>query len=300
MYAILGATGHTGSAITEKLLAQGQKVRVIGRDAKRLEQFTAKGAEAFVADTTDVDALSKAFSGAKAAYVLIPPNVSVADVRGYQERVSDALALALRKAGVPYTVALSSIGADKPDRTGPVVGLHNLEEKLNAISGLNALHLRPGYFMENILPQVGVIQSFGVVAGPLRADLLVSMIATRDIGAVVADALLKLDFHGKRAQELQGPRTVTYTETAKIIGAAIGKPNLAYMQMPPAQLKPALMQMGFSANMADLLLEMTDAMNDGYMTALEPPSASNTAPTTLETFVTEVFAPAFRGKAAGA
>ena len=300
MYTILGATGHTGRIITEKLLAQGQKVRVVGRDAKRLEPLAAKGAETFVAEATDAEALSKAFSGTKATYVLIPPNVGVPDVRGYQESVSSAIALATAKAGVAYTVVLSSFGADKPDRTGPVVGLHGLEEKLNAISGLNALYLRAGYFMENLLPQVGVIQSAGIIAGPLRADLAVSMIATRDIGAAAADALLKLGFHGKQTKELHGPRDVTYTETAKIVGAAIGKPNLAYVQMPAAQLKPALTQMGFSANMADLLLEMADALNDGYMAPIEPPSAANTAPTTLETFVTEVFVPAYRGKAAGA
>jgi uncharacterized protein YbjT (DUF2867 family) len=300
MYAILGATGHTGSVITETLLAKGQKVRTIGRDPKRLEQFAAKGAETFIAEATDADALSKAFSGAKAAYILIPPNVSAADIRGYQERVSDAATLALGKAGVPYAVALSSFGADKPDRTGPVVGLHNLEQKLNAISELNALYLRPGYFMENMLPQVTVIQSFGVLAGPLRPDLAVPMIATRDIGAAAADALHKLNFHGKQTRELHGPRNVTYIETAKIVGAAIGKPDLTYVQMPPAQLKPALMQMGFSANMADQLLEMSDALNEGYMATLEPPSAANTMPTTLETFVTEVFVPAYRGKAAGA
>jgi hypothetical protein len=197
-------------------------------------------------------------------------------------------------------VALSSIGADKPDQTGPVLGLHDLEQKLNGISGLNALYLRAGYFMENILPQVGVIQSAGIMGGPLRPDLAVSMIATRDIGAAAADALLKLNFAGKEARELLGPRSVTYMEVAKIVGWTIGKSELPYVQVPGEQLKPMLVQMGFSANMADLLLEMSEALNVGYMTALEPRSAANTTPTTLETFVAEVFVPAYRGKAAGA
>ena len=135
-------------------------------------------------------------------------------------------------------MALSSIGADKPDRVGPVVGLHNLEKKLEAIGGLNALFLRAGYFMENLLPQVNVLQAFGMVAGPIRPDLPLTMIATRDIGAAAADSLSKLDFAGKQSRELQGARNVTYSEVARVIGAAIGKPDLAYRQLPAAQLKP--------------------------------------------------------------
>jgi uncharacterized protein YbjT (DUF2867 family) len=300
MYIVTGATGNTGSLIAEKLLASGEKVRVVGRDAKRLEPFARKGAEAFVADLTDMGALSKAFSGAKAVYAMIPPDISSPDYRAYQERVSDALATAITKGGVRHAVVLSSFGADKADKTGPVAGLHNLEKKLDAIAGLNALYLRAGYFMENVLPQVGVIQAYGMIGGPVRPDLALPLIATHDISAVAADALLKLDFDGKRSRELQGPRDVTYIEVAKIVGGAIGKSSLAYNQLPAAQLKPALLQMGMSPNMADLLFEMADALNSGHMKALEPRSPKNTTPTTFETFVAEVFVPAFRGQAARA
>jgi uncharacterized protein YbjT (DUF2867 family) len=300
MYVITGATGNTGSVIAEKLLARGEKVRAVGRDAKRLEPLTRKGAEAFVADLTDAGALSKAFSGAKAVYAMIPPDISSPDYRAYQERVSDALATAITKSGVKHAVVLSSFGADKADKTGPVAGLHSLEKKLDAIAGLNALYLRAGYFMENVLPQVGVIQSYGMIGGPVRPDLALPMIATHDISAVAAETLLKLDFDGKRSRELQGPRDVTYIEVAKIVGAAIGKPGLAYNQMPAAQLKPALMQMGMSSNMADLLFEMADALNSGHMKALEPRSPQTATPTTFESFVAEVFLPAYRGQAARA
>jgi uncharacterized protein YbjT (DUF2867 family) len=300
MYVVIGATGNTGAVVADTLLAKKQKVRVVGRDVKRLERFTRKGAEAFVADVTDPAAVTKAFSGATAAYIMFPPNISAPDVYGYQQRVGDAFVAALQKNGVQHVVALSSYGADKPDRCGPVVGLHDLEQKLGTISGLHALYLRAGYFMENLLPQVGVIQSMGTLAGPVRADLPLPMIDTRDIGAVAAASLVALEFTGKRARELQGPRNVTYVEAAKIIGAAIGKPDLGYFQAPPAQLKPALLAMGMSSNMADLLLEMAQALNDGYMRALEPRSPENSTPTTIETFVADEFLPAYRGKAARA
>jgi uncharacterized protein YbjT (DUF2867 family) len=299
MFAITGATGNTGGVIAEKLLAGGEKVRVIGRDAGRLARFVQKGAEAFAADSTDAAALTRAFSGASAVYALVPPNISSNDVRAYQEKVSDALASALRQASVSHAVTLSSIGADKSEKVGPVIGLHNLEEKLNAIAGLNVIHLRAGYFMENLLPQVDVIRNFGMVGGPVRADLPLPMIATRDIGAAAAE-LLKSGFSGKQSRELLGQRDLNYKEVTSVIGRSIGKPDLAYVLLPAQQLKPALMQIGMSSNMADLLLEMAEALNNGYMKALEPRSDANTTPTSIEAFVTEEFVPRFLGRAAKA
>jgi uncharacterized protein YbjT (DUF2867 family) len=249
---------------------------------------------------TDAAALEKAFSGARAVYAVMPPNLTAPDVRAYQERVTDSLAAALRKNGIAYAVVLSSTGADKTYGTGPVLGLHSLETKLGSIDGLNVLSLRCGHFMENLLTQIGIIQSLGFMAGPVRADVPLPMIATADIGAVATESLAKLNFVGKQTRELLGARHVTNSEAAKIIGDAIGKPDLAYRQVPASVLKPAMMQMGMSSSMVDLILEMSEALNTGHMKSQEPRSARNTTPTTLETFAAEVFAPAYRGKAAKA
>ncbi len=300
MYIILGATGNTGSIIANTLLANKQNVRVVGRSAIKLRSFVSKGAEAFVADLTDAEALTRAFTGARAAYVLIPPDLSSTDYRAYQHRVSDAIRAAIERAGVPYAVTLSSIGADKKEGTGPVVGLYELEQKLNAVSGLNVVHLRAGYFMENLLPQVGVINGFGIIGAPLPGDLRLAMIATKDIGAAAAEALLKLDFSGKQTRELQGQRDVSYNEVTRIIGKAIGKPDLSFVQLPPEQFRSAVQQSGISANVADLILEMCGAMISGHMKALEPRAARNTTPTSIETLVKDTFLPAYQGKAVSA
>src|SRR6266849_5554465 len=217
MYVVTGATGHTGNVVAKALLAKGEKVRVVGRNADRLKALVAEGAEPFTADLTDTASVTKAFAGAKAVYVMMPPNLASPNFRAFQTRVTEAIAAALRSAGVTHAVTLSSIGADKPENTGPVVGLHYLEQQLNGIEGLNVLHLRAGYFMENTLAQVGIIRATGMTVGPLRPDLKLPMIATRDIGAAAADALLNLNFHGKHSRELQGQRDLDYTEVAATI-----------------------------------------------------------------------------------
>lgn len=300
MYVILGATGNTGSVVARRLLDSGKRVRVVGRDNKKLAPFVSRGADAFAADVLDTDALSRAFAGAQGVYALIPPNMSSPDFRAYQDAVTESIAKALEKGGVDHAVTLSSVGADKPDKTGPVVALHKMELRLAQVRGLNALHLRAGDFMENTLAQIGIIRNFGMMAGPVGADVPMPMIATPDIGAAAAEALLRLDFRGQQTQELLGARDVTYTEAAKIVGTAIGKPDLAYVQLPDEQVIEAMTGMGISRNMAQLLCEMSAALNNGYMRALEPRSEKNTTPTTFETFVQEVFLPAYKGQAAKA
>src|SRR6266851_5601646 len=223
MYVILGATGNTGSVVANTLLSKKKKVRVVGRDNKKLAAFTSRGAEAFTANVTDEKALTRAFTGAEAVYVIIPPDPTNDNYRGFQSQASNAIAKALESAGVKHAVTLSSVGADKPDKTGPIAGLHEMESKLDLIKGLNVLHLRAGYFMENTLAQAGIIRNLGRMAGPVDADVALPMIATKDIGAAAAEALLKLDFKGKQTQELQGQRHLNYKEVAVILGGVIGK-----------------------------------------------------------------------------
>jgi uncharacterized protein YbjT (DUF2867 family) len=294
MYVVLGASGNTGHVVASSLLSKGRKVRVVARNADHLQFLAAKGGEVFTADLTDEEGVTKAFRGADSAYVMIPPNTASNDFRSFQERVSDAIAKGIQTAGLKNVVALSSIGADKSSGTGPVVGLHNFEQKLNQIEGANVLHLRAGYFMENTLPQAAAVHGTGFTVGPLRPDLKVAMIASCDIGKVAGDELLRLDFQGKRTRELHGQRDLDYTEVTSIIGKAIGKPDLKYIQVPDDQVRAGMVQAGMSDNLARLILEMAAAMNSGDMRALEPRTTANTTETTYENFVAEFFVPAYQ------
>src|ERR1700733_11859756 len=292
MIVVTGATGNTGRVAVDALLASGEKVRVIGQDAKRLEAFTQKGAEAFVGKVEDAAQMSKAFEGATAVYLLIPQSVGE-DYRAYQDHVSDAYLAAVTSSRVPYAVTLSSLGAQHAENTGPIVGLHNLEQKLNGISGLNVLHLRPGPFMENLFMSMVPLRTMGFLPGGTEGDLPVALIAAKDIGAYAAKRLHARDFSGSSVQELLGPRDITMKEIATVIGGAIGKPKLGYMQVPFMMLEPALVQTGMPRSTVALMIEMWKSMNSGALKLHEPRNAKNTTPTSIETFVTEVFAPAY-------
>jgi uncharacterized protein YbjT (DUF2867 family) len=296
MHVILGASGNTGSIIANLLLSKGEKVRVIGRDLGRLQGFVRKGAEAFSADVSDAVALTKAFSGARAAYVMLPPLNS----REEQERESDAIAKAAKESGLRYAVHLSSYGAHVPEGTGPVAGLHSSEQKLNAISDLNVLHLRAAYFMENNLAAIDMIHGMGMFGHALLPDLKLPMIATRDVGDYAAQRLLDLDFSGKQTRELLGERDLTMTEATALIARGIGTPDLRYEQFSYDQVRQALMQMGFSPKKAAVYIEMFEAINAGLLAAQEPRSQENSTPTSFEQFVQDVFVATYRTKASAA
>jgi uncharacterized protein YbjT (DUF2867 family) len=114
MYVVLGASGNTGHVVAQNLLAGQKKVRVVARNTARLQPLAAQGAEVVAADLTDASALTQAIQQADSAYVMIPPNYASTDPRSDQARISDAIAAAVKNAGVKNIVALSSIGADKP------------------------------------------------------------------------------------------------------------------------------------------------------------------------------------------
>jgi len=294
MIVVTGATGRTGRRVTELLLGKGEKVLAIGRDAKKLAALAAIGAEPCAGTVEDVAFLTKAFAGVDAVYLVLPEDLSQADLRAHQDRVSDCYATAVEQACVPMVVNLSSIGAQHASGTGLIVGLHNQEEKLNRVPELRVLHLRAAYFMENLFMSMAPLRTTGTLPGGMLSDVAIPWIATRDIAGYAATRLAARDFERSSVQELHGQRDLSMNEAASVVGQAIGRPDVRYVQVPSVALAGAMQQMGLSMKTTEQILEMWDGANAGLIVPQEKRSAKNTTETALETFVREVFAPAFK------
>jgi uncharacterized protein YbjT (DUF2867 family) len=284
MYIITGATGNTGRPIALGLLAAGRKVRVVVRNAEKAKDLADRGADVAVGDLRDPGFLRTAFKDGTAVYAMVPPEYTAPDFTAYQRSVADAIAGALPGSGVTHVVSLSSVGAHLTSGAGVVAGLHHLEQALNRIPGLNVLHLRPTYFMENLFAQVDVIRHMGVMGSPVKADLTMNMIATKDIAAYALRRLQALDFTGSGVQFLLGQRDITYREVAAVIGPAIGKPALPYVEVPDEEFRKALMGMGASASMAECMLTFTASLNAGRVLEGARRSPESTTPTSIEEF----------------
>jgi uncharacterized protein YbjT (DUF2867 family) len=283
MYVITGATGNTGKAIASTLLEAGKKVRIISRDAEKAKELTDKGAELFQGSSDDVELLKRAFKGANAVYAMIPMLLNAEDYTSFQMTHVNAIAEALEASDVKYVVSLSSQGAELDNGSGVVLGLHHMEEKFNKIENLNVLHLRPSYFMENTLGMVGLIKEAGIMGSPVKGDLSIPVIATKDIGDYAAKRLIALDFEGKNIQDLLGARNVTYNEMTKVYGASIGKPDLNYVEFSYEDFKEAYMRMGASENVADKMNEFIFSLNKDIIT-IGKRNEESTTPTTIEEF----------------
>lgn len=284
MFVITGATGNTGKIIATRLLEAGKSVKLIGRDPEKANDLITKGAEFAKGSLDDVEFLTSAFEGAAAVYAMIPPAYREPDFYGFQTKTVDTLATAIKNSGVKYAVSLSSLGAQLSEDTGVVFGLHYMEEEFNKIEGLNVLHLRPTFFMENLFGQIPLIKESGIMGSPVLANLKMPMIATVDIGNYGAERLLKLDFTGKSAQYLLGERDLTYPEIASILGKAIGKPNLSYIEFPFEGMIASMVQMGVGESMANRMALFLQVANTGRITEGVIRDAESTTPTSIEEF----------------
>ncbi|MFT3802439.1 MAG: NAD(P)H-binding protein [Burkholderiaceae bacterium] len=290
MFVLLGSAGQITSRLARLLLAAGHPVRVVGRNADALAPLTSAGAEAVVGDPADPALLARAFTGASAVYTMIPPCYAEPDMRVAQDRIGAAIADALVRARVPRVVNLSSTGAELPAGTGPIEGLHAQEQRLNAIRGIDLLHLRPGSFMDNLLAAAPEIAQTGTMSGMESADAAIPMVATRDVAAVAARELTAPRHTGVLL--LHAPGLVTMSAAAAALGAAIGKPDLRYVRTAPDEAKAALRSLGFSADAADQLERLARWLST---TSLDSVDAGPVAvqPTTIEAFARECFAPAY-------
>jgi uncharacterized protein YbjT (DUF2867 family) len=268
-------------------------VRVVARHPERLEPLVDHGAEPFVGSADDRDAMTTALAGATAAYVMIPPNPQAPDIDAYAARVTEAVATALERSTVTHIVMLSSLGAELPDRSGPVLGLHRMEGRLSRLPGRHVLALRAGYLMENHLASAPMIKQMGVNGGLFRPDVALPMIAAQDIAEVAADRLLRKAFSGSSYEDLSGPRDLSFREVTTIIGRHIGKTDLAYVQIPADQVRQALVGAGMSPDLARGLIEVWSGLDEGRVRPTRTPTTAP-QPTSFEEDFAREHAAAFR------
>lgn len=289
---ITGATGHIGSQLVHSLLAQGHRVTAVARPSQRLDALQQAGAAIAPGDLLDVAFLTQVLNGADAAFLMIPPNGQAADVLADMRQGGEAIAQAMQAAGLRQAVSLSSARVDQPVGNGPLFVAQ--EARLNAITGLAVAHLRPAFFMDNLLANVGMIQRLGGVASTMRPDVSLPMVATQDIAAKAAELLGGGSLTGQSVHYLLGPRNYSMQEVTAAFGQAIGRPDLPYSQLGYDQARQGMLKAGMSASMADLMEEMIRTQNEGRVVERDVRTAASTTPTTIETFAQTVFAPAFQ------
>jgi uncharacterized protein YbjT (DUF2867 family) len=266
-YVITGGAGHISKPLTEKLLAKGHQVTVVGRNAKNIEALVAKGAKAAIGSVEDVGFLTKTLAGADAVYTMVPPTMTAADWKGWIGQIGKNYAQAIKANGIKQVVNLSSIGAHLPEGCGPVSGLHRSEQALTELTDVHIKHLRPGYFYTNLLGNIGMIKNMGIVGANYGGtNGKVVMVDPADIADVAAQELLDLHFTGHTIRYIASDERTT-DEIAKILGTAVGKPDLKWVVFSDADTLNGMLQAGLPEEIAKNYTEMNHSLQSGGMFA---------------------------------
>jgi len=260
-YVITGSLGHISKPLSQALINAGHDVTIITSKQENVAAIEALGAKAAVGSIEDADFLTYAFAGADAVYTMVPPKWDATDWKGWIGKIGENYAAAIKASGVKYVVNLSSIGAHMPEGAGPVSGLHRVENALNALTDVNIKHLRPSYFYNNLLANIGMIKHANIMGGNFGDDKT-PLVHPTDIAAVAAEELLKLDFKGHTIRYIVGDERMG-KEIASVIGNAIGKPDLPWIVFSDEQNLQGAIQAGLQEEVANNYTEMGHAMRTG-------------------------------------
>jgi uncharacterized protein YbjT (DUF2867 family) len=260
MFCITGITGQVGGEVANNLLAANRPVRAAVRDPGRAKAWAERGCELLKADITDTAALTAAFEGTEAVFVLVPPNFDPSPDFAEARAIAATLKAALKAARPGVVVYLSTIGAQATQSN--LLTQHTIIEQELERLAMPMTFLRPGWFMENCRWDVAGARENGVIASFLQPlDKLVPMVATADIGRVAAQ-LLQDVAHGRRVVELEGPHRVSPDEIAATFADLLGRPVKAEA-VPRESWEQLFRSQGMKNPMPRV--RMLDGFNEGWI-----------------------------------
>lgn len=262
MYVVAGATGRVGSAAARTLLAASAEVRVLVRRRTDAETWERRGAEAHLVALDDREALGASLEGCSGFFVLLPFDLTVDDLDAHADALIASIAGAVVDRRIPHVVMLSSGGADLSEGTGPITGLHRLEQALLA-TGATLTALRSGHFQEKVADVLDVARGSGVYpVFAASADVPHPMGATHDIGAVAARTLLSPPASSETV-DIIGP-AYSEREVAAVLGDALGQ-DLHVTALPESTWADALADAGFRPHIAESLIDLYGADERGLL-----------------------------------
>jgi uncharacterized protein YbjT (DUF2867 family) len=260
---LTGSLGNISKPLAEILIKNGHEVTIISSDSKKVGDIEALGAKAAIGSVSDARFLTDAFKGADAIYTMVPPNWGVSNYRQYIAETGKNYLEAIKASGVKRVVNLSSIGAHLSGGTGPIAGHYDVEHTLNTLDGIAIKHLRAGIFYINFFFDMGIIRNMGIMGNNYGEKTKLIMVHPGDIAAVAAQEL-QGTFEGKSHRYVASDER-EISEIVKILGTAIDKPELPWVQFSDEETFAGMTAAGMSEAIAGTYVEMGNAINSGIL-----------------------------------
>lgn len=294
-FIVTGSLGNISKPLTQLLVEKSHDVTVVSSDGQKVGKIEALGAKAAIGSVEDSDFLTKAFEGADGIYTMIPPNWGTSRYRQYIGEVGNHYLKAIRASGVKKVVNLSSIGADLDEGTGSIAGLHDVEGILNTLDGVAIKHLRAGLFLTNFFFDIGTIRTMDIMGNNYGKETKLVMVHPRDVAAV-AGRELEGSFTGKSHLYVASEEG-KIGDFVKVLGAAIGKPVLPWVQFSDEETLKGMIAAGMSQAIANMYVEMGRVIGSGVLFEdFEKHRPNEWGPTKLSDFSSEFAAVYNSGK----
>ena len=261
---VTGSLGNTGKPLATELVQKGHAVTVISSSPEKQKDIEELGARAALGSLEDASFLASAFAGADAVYALVPPNYVAPDSRAFYQKIGNSYAQAIKQSGIKRVVHLSSWGAELAEGTGFILGSHDVEGILNALpSEVAVTHLRAGYINYNLFRFTDMIKNAGFLAANYGDDDVIVMVDPTDIAAAAAEEL-QTSATGKHVRYVASDER-TASEVARVLGAAIDKPDLRWKLLTDAQMRDTMQQHNVPAHIIANTVELNAAIHSGIL-----------------------------------
>jgi len=260
---ITGSLGNISRPLSTTLAANGHNVTVISSDSNKTELIKSIGATPAIGSVSDEEFLTATFTGADIVYLMVPTDFSAPDIKANIASVGEHYANAVKAAGVKKIVMLSSLGAHLAEGTGPIAGIHRVEEILKKLDGIDLLILRPSYFYNNFYADISMIKNAGIMGSNFGADQELVIVDPEDIAATAAENIEK-GFSGTKVVYIASDKR-KLSEVAAEIGKAIGKPELPWVEFTDEQAHDGMRGAGMPEDISRNYVEMGAAIRTGIM-----------------------------------
>ncbi len=290
MIVVTTPTGNIGRQVLLNLLESREPIRVIARDPTRLSPQARGRVEIVQGSHGDVDVVDRAFAGADAVFWVAPADHRAESVEAAYVDFTRPACEAFRNHSVKRVVGVSALGRGTAlaRNAGHVTASLKMDD-LIAGAGVSYRALTMPSFMDNVLYQVESIRNQGLFSEATPGDLKVPTCATRDIAAVAARLLLDPSWSGHSSVPLLGPEDLSFNDMARIMSEVLGKP-VRFQETPVEALRSRLAGAGYSAPMAQAMVDMMTAKREGLFNA-EPRTPQSTTLTSFRQWCEEVLKP---------
>lgn len=282
MNIILGATGHIGSILSEKIKAGGKKLIVVTHDAHKVKDLTQQGYTVEVVDIYNSLALSKVLDMGQRAFIINPPANPITDTDTEELKTVHSIVEAVKNSSIKKLVVASTYGAQNIQRAGDLGVLYELEQQLQQLQKPVSI-IRSAYYMSNWDGALQTIEKESAIYSFFEEDLEIPMIAPTDI-ATLAAKLLAQPIDHTETHFLEAPEKYSSQDVAKAFSNALNK-AIKVITIPENKWIDHYQKIGFSTEAAESYAQMTKIVaKENY----EKPNHPTLGCTTLEQYVAEL------------